>query len=212
MVVAVLLAAGAGSRFREAGQDVGHEAGQDAGFEASAPATHKLDGRLPATSTEPESTVFERSLRHLVEAGIGPIVIVCGAWSPPADVPAAITVVDNPQWADGQITSVRAGLAAADRLGATRAVFGLTDQPFVVADAWRTVATGPGPICVATYGARRGNPVALDRAVWDLLAHTGDEGARALMRIRPDLVREVACAGSPTDIDTAEDLRRWQNS
>ena len=198
-VVAVVLAGGAGSRF------------------TAADGEHKLDAVLPSTSTEPAESVIERAVRHVTIAAIGRVVIVVGGWDPGPAVRASLStlngkIVVNDAWREGQITSVRVGLAAASELGAVRVVIGLADQPFVSADAWRTVAAEPGHICVATYGGRRGNPVALDREVWDLLPETGDEGARALMRIRPDLVREVACSGSPADIDTTEDLHRWQNN
>ena len=144
-------------------------------------------------------------------------MIVTGSWSPTreqiGEQVADTTVVANDRWADGQITSVRTALDAADALGADRIVIGLADQPFVTPDAWRTVAdphparspSRPMPAAAATRSR-------LDRSVWHLLPESGDEGARALMRIRPDLVREVACSGSPADIDTAEDLRRWQNN
>jgi molybdenum cofactor cytidylyltransferase len=202
-MVAILLAGGSGSRFRP---------------DRSGPANsvHKLDAVLTATSSERSATVFDRSIAHLSAASIGPIVLVTGAWQPSQDqaglAACGVTVVDNARWAAGQITSVRVGIATADALGADAVVLGLADQPFISPDAWRTVAQSNGPIRVATYGGRRANPVALERSVWDLLPDAGDEGARALMRIRPDLVREVACAGSPADIDTEEDLIRWQNN
>jgi CTP:molybdopterin cytidylyltransferase MocA len=159
-------------------------------------------------------SVIERALTSALDADIGPVVVVTGARPEvvPDEFARLVVVEHNDRWDAGQITSVRRGIDAARRLGALRVVVGLGDQPFVEPDAWRTVADADGPIAVATYGGRRGNPVALDAAVWDLLPETGDEGARALMRVRPDLVREVACTGSPADIDTTEDLRRWQSN
>ncbi len=196
--VAVLLAAGAGSRFRDV--------------------RHKLLAELDSHGR----TVIGQTLGRLIDARIGPIIVVTGALSRD-DLAIDATVADlldhpevsthhNPAWADGQSTSVRIGLDAAAHLGADAVVIGLADQPFITADAWRTIADGLGAIAVATYDGRRGNPVKLHASVWGLLPASGDEGARVLMRARPDLVVEVPCTGSPADIDTVEDLQQWQNN
>ena len=183
--VAVLLAAGAGTRFRGT--------------------THKLLAPLRGR------TVIDASLDAVGAAGFAHIIVVTGAVELPhalVDRPG-VTVRHNPRWADGQATSVQVAVMAARDLHASAVIVGLADQPFVTSDAWRAVAASDSPIAVATYDGERGNPVRLSHEVWPLLPTTGDRGARELMRLRPELVREVACKGSAADIDTQEDLAPW---
>lgn len=183
--VAIVLAAGAGSRYLGP--------------------THKLLAPFRGR------TVVETAVATALEADIGPVIVVSGAVDLPihSSADGHLTLVTNPRWAEGQATSVHTGLEVARRLGATSVVIGLGDQPLVVADAWRAVAAATTPIAVATYDGERGNPVKLDASVWSDLPTEGDHGARHLIRLRPELVSEVACAGSSADIDTQEDLDRW---
>lgn len=149
------------------------------------------------------------AMQAALDSGLPDVLLVTGGAELP--VMPGVTVVRNERWAEGQATSLAAGIAAAQARGHDRVVVGLGDQPGVTASAWRTVASAPSdkPIVVATYNGRRGNPVRLAAAVWPLLPTEGDEGARVLMRMRPDLVAEVACEGDPTDVDTVEDLEAW---
>ena len=152
------------------------------------------------------------SVEAAIDAAVFDIVfVVGGAVDLSEAMPAGALLLANPDWAEGQATSLATAVHAARVGGFDAVVVGLGDQPFVGPEAWVAVATatGPEPIVAASYEGRRGNPVRLDSEVWDELPTSGDEGARRLMARRPELVGEVACPGNAADIDTQEELDRW---
>ena len=123
--------------------------------------------------------------------------------------PPEVGLVHNEHWALGQATSLQVALAHARAGHHAAMVIGLGDQPFVPAEAWRLVAHADATLAVAVFHGQRTPPVKIASTLWDELPTSGDEGARGLLRRRPDLVVPVACPGSPVDIDTAEDLAEW---
>ena len=185
-MAAVLLAAGAGSRYGPAG-----------------PADHKLLAPFRGR------TVIWWAVRHALDAELAQTWVVTGAAPLTGALPEGVRLVPNPDWQEGQAGSLARAVGLARAEGIDAIVVGLGDQPMVPASAWAQVAASPGSIAVATYDGQRRNPVRLASSIWDLLPVTGDEGARSLIRRRPDLVREVPCQGQPVDIDTREDLQRW---
>jgi molybdenum cofactor cytidylyltransferase len=181
----VILAAGGGSRF--------------------AGPTHKLladlDGRPLVTF----------ALDNVAASGLAPLAIVTGAVELGALIPPSFTVLTNPDWEQGQATSLQVAVAWAEDVGVEALVVGLGDQPSIGPSAWRAVAEATAsPVAVATYHGRRGHPVRLHRSVWSRLPHSGDVGARVLLAQSPELVTEVACDGDPADVDTVDDLARWR--
>lgn len=193
---AIVLAAGSGSRFA---------AGPSAhGDEDRAPTGHKL---LVPFRGRP---LVAWAVEHAVAAALDQTLVVWGAVELAAALAGTgVELIHNPRWSEGQASSLAAGLDAASAAGHDAVVVALGDQPLLAPSAWRRVAASCSPIAVATYGGRRRHPVRLAASVWPQLARTGDEGARALMGRRPDLVEEVACEGNPADVDTVEDLDKW---
>lgn len=183
--LAVLLAAGAGSRF-------------------SGP-QHKLRTVFEG------KTLFIHSLQTMLAAGLDGALVVTGAVDL-QDLVADTPTAHNSAWATGQRSSVLTALSYAREHGYTAVVVGLADQPGITSEAWQLVAGSESPIAVATYSGKRGNPVRLHESVWDLFESVDSEpdaGARTLMHLHPELVMEVACKGNSADIDTTEDLSQW---
>jgi CTP:molybdopterin cytidylyltransferase MocA len=197
---AVLLAAGGGSRFRGS--------------------SHKLEALLPAPSPDSGAggngqAVWRHSLDHMAATGLTHLAVVDGAVRLDAAISGThphVTVIHNPDWRNGQASSLRCAVQFATDHDCEALVIGLADQPGIPTEAWLRVIEAPAgwPIVCATYDGVRGpNPVRLRRHVWTWLPDEGDLGARDVIRTHPELVWDVACPGSPADIDTVEDLRRW---
>jgi CTP:molybdopterin cytidylyltransferase MocA len=157
-------------------------------------------------------SLFEWGLAAIRSAGLEPWIVWGALAEDPPPTPPDVVVLLNARWREGMATSVWAAIDRARGLGLDALTLGPADQPGITASAWRAVSAAPARIAVATYGGRRGNPVKLTRPVWDDVPHTGDVGGRAVMELHPDQVVEVACQGNPADIDTLEDLDRWNSS
>lgn len=188
-VAAILLAAGAGSRFGGEKLLAGY-----GGRPLISAALDTLAGS-PVDETLVVVGADEDALRPVLE-GYG------------------VRAIENPRWADGQSTSVLAGLrSCSPETGA--AVVLLADQPLVEAEAVERLIEAfrrGADVAVATYDGEPRNPVLFSRGTWPVLFEEleGDRGAREVLRRRPEWVTLVPCdgAGDPFDVDTEEDLRR----
>ena len=186
-VVAVVLAAGAGSRF------------------GGGKLLASLEGR----------PLLQHVLDRLAEAGVDDVVVVLG--DDHAAIERAIAWrgerrVVNPDPGRGLSSSVQVGIAAV-AADADAALIVLGDQPDVPLAAIRAVTDASvdaaRPIVVPRYDDDGGrNPVRLDRAAFGLAtAATGDRGLGPLLAEHAELVREVPVpnAANP-DIDERADL------
>ena len=189
-IAGIVLAAGAGSRLKQAKQIV------------------EWRGRPLARH------VIEAARR----GGLGPIVVVLGAEAPKVRSALAgedVTFVENAEWGEGQSTSVQAGLAAVESR-AEAAVFLLADMPRVSPQTIRRLvdkhAGSLAAIVAPIAEGRRGNPVLFDRIVFPALhALSGDQGGRSLLERWPWQSIE-ADPGEFFEVDSHDDLQTLRES
>ena len=154
-------------------------------------------------------------LQHVVDVvaavGLQEVVVVLGHAASEVSgalrLPEGLRAVRNAEHAAGLSTSLRTGLEAF--LPEIRAaVVALGDQPeldvasiLAVVDAYRR--TGARAV-QASYRGVLDHPVLLDRRVWpEVLAVTGDRGARDVLAAHPEWLRVVELdRDPPKDVDT----------
>lgn len=169
-------------------------------------------GRPKAEIEVAGERLIDRAVRVAREAGCDPVIAVVRHGTA---VTGALAVV-NPDPARGQRSSLALAVKAAGNAEALAVV--LVDTPGIGVEAIAAVrgAWRPGRIVVAGYatarGHRRGHPTVMSPELWThaLELAAPDEGAKALIAARPDLVDVVDTLGDPTDLDTPADLERWQ--
>ena len=153
------------------------------------------------------------AVEQVLAAGVDDTVVVLGGDADAVSlalVPLPVRTVMNPRYAEGQSTSLRAGLDALPP-GTEAAVVALGDQPLPDPSVIRRLvaalrATGR-PIAVPVYRDGRGNPVLFAAALFsELRAVTGDRGGREVIARDPGRVAEVPVdTPMPADVDTPED-------
>lgn len=165
-------------------------------------------------------------LQHVVDtaaatgSGLGEVVVVlghlAGEVASALSLPPSVRTVVNPDYATGQASSMRTGLEAA-AAESEAAVVLLGDQPGMpaahIGAVVRAFAGGAGPIVQASFRGTPSHPVLFARPVWaELMAVTGDKGAREVIKAHPDwVVRIDLDAEIPPDLDTMEDYERLRS-
>jgi CTP:molybdopterin cytidylyltransferase MocA len=130
-----------------------------------------------------------------------------------ANLPATVRVVVNDRYEEGMLSSIRAGIDAAEAAGAEAALVHPVDHPIVdpatvdrVIDALEAGAI----IAVPSHAGRRGHPAGFARPAWPALrAAPPATGARAVLALHPEWVRHVdGDPGCLMGMNTPEDYHR----
>lgn len=185
-LAAIVLAAGAGSRF---------------------------GGNKQAALFRGEALIAH-ALRAARAAPVRRVVAVCppgldiGAW--PGDPPVEALRISSPELS----ASLKAGIAALPVCDG--AFIFLGDMPLIPHGlaAELAAALGANFAAVPRWQGRNGHPVLLSAKAFPELAHlTGDEGAGRLIRARKDVAFvEASGEGVLLDIDRAEDIARLEQA
>jgi len=180
------------------------------GIVLAAGLSRRMGGPKLLLPVEGQKLLVRLAVEQVLAAGLDEVVVVLEA----ALAGLSIRAITNRRHAEGQSTSLRAGL---ESLGPAveAAVVALGDQPLPdptligrLVEAFRATRQ---PIVVPRYRDGQGNPVLFASSLFDeLCAVTGDQGGRQVIARDPRRVMEVPVdALMPPDLDTPDDYRAF---
>ena len=184
MISGIVLAAGTGSRFGGTKQLL------------------ELDGK----------PLVRHAVDALRDAAVSELIVVVGhdGGTVRAALPDDVIVVENPDYRDGQATSLAAALHEVNDASEAAVVL-LADQPDIKGDEVQALIKGflsTRSQIVRLRFVDGPGPALLSREIYAEAGHLhGDAGARVLMASHPEWVHEVRIdRPAPRDIDTPEDV------
>ncbi|MEU5346129.1 nucleotidyltransferase family protein [Streptomyces sp. NPDC020766] len=189
---------------------------QVAGLLLAAGGGRRLGGRPKALLTHRGHPLVEHAVGTLRAGGCARVHVVLGAGADAVRERAVLpgcVLVDNPEWAQGMGSSLRAGLDSLAGTGVRAVLVSLVDQPGIGPEAVARVHAAyesDETLAAASYDGKRGHPVLFGARHWAGIAATatGDRGARAYLGAHEDEIVLVECGdvAQPYDIDTESDL------
>jgi len=127
----------------------------------------------------------------------------------------ASAIVLNPQWQQGQLSSIKEAVRSLKEVQTDGIVLFLVDHPLVsaelVSELVRQFYASGRAIVLPKFRGKRGHPVIFAARLYaELLAAPADQGARAVVWAHPDEVLEVPTneEGAVLNLNDAETLRR----
>jgi molybdenum cofactor cytidylyltransferase len=166
-------------------------------------------------------TFVTRIARTLLAAEITDIVVVVGHHGERVhdvirDSGLHVRVVDNNRYAEGQFSSILAGLEAVERPEVSGALLALVDAPLFAVSTVRALVARfeatRAPVVRAVRGAKHGHPVLIRADLFDEIRRADPTtGAKPVIRAYASESGDVPVddAGAFIDVDTPEDYVRF---
>ncbi len=180
----------------------------------------RMEGANKLLALHGGEPVIVRVAKAALASGAVPVIVVTGFEAEKIKKALGgldVRLVDNPDFADGLSTSLRAGIGVVEAIGAAAgALVLLGDMPRVspgLIDALieRFHTEGSNAICRPVLGRRPGNPVLWPKDLFqEMMAIEGDTGARGLLKRYSERVRPVETGDEAIhfDIDAPGDLEQ----
>jgi molybdenum cofactor cytidylyltransferase len=165
-------------------------------------------------------TFLDRVTRTLLDGGVDEVLVVVGADADlirgQAKESSRVSILNNPDHEQGQLTSLVAALRRVDRSACSGALVTLIDVPLVSVDTVRTLIAAhiarAASIVRPVSNGRHGHPVIFHSRLFDELERADPaSGAKPVVRAHASDMLEVPVddEGAFIDIDTREDYERW---
>ncbi|WP_187261471.1 nucleotidyltransferase family protein [Pontibacter beigongshangensis] len=159
--------------------------------------------------------LIQRAAEAALASACSPVVVVLGANASlvqPELTAPGLSVVTNPEWAQGMGASIRCGLLAllTEAPAAAACLLMVCDQPYVSSSLLNRLleakAENRAGMVASAYGNIAGTPALFDKKYFpELLALNGEEGARKLLLAHMHDVVTVPFPQGAIDVDTAAD-------